>query len=257
MGTMIHIQKKAPLVIHLHMPKTGGTTLKKIIKKNYPRSNVFDVYLDHQQLETRLQEIAEKDVKCLQGHMPFGVHHVFKQPSTYITLLRDPVDRIISEYYFIRSIPWHNSHLKVSKMSLEEYQESPMNQNLQTHYILGGKFGSPLSEEDFEQAKKNLETYFSVVGITDMFDESLFLLMKQFQWANTLYTKANVTKKRPAKHEISQETIEKIKENNRTDIKLYEFAKQRLTDRISSLDFLTKKHLKIFKKKINEYKQIH
>lgn len=43
MGTMIHIQKKAPLVIHLHMPKTGGTTLKKSSKK-ITREVMFSTY---------------------------------------------------------------------------------------------------------------------------------------------------------------------------------------------------------------------
>lgn len=248
MGTVIHIQKEAPLLIHLHMPKTGGTTLKKIIRKNYPKQNVFDVYVDRKHLSSRLAELAEKQVQCIQGHFPFGVHQFFQQPSTYITILRDPVDRIISEYYFIRSIPWHSLHPKVSNMSLQEYQQSPLTQNLQTVYILGRKFGSPLSEDDLAQAKENLENYFSVVGITDMFDESLFLMKEQFQWRNTVYTKANVTNQRPKKHELPEDIRTQIQQNNEWDMKLYQFAKQRLIEKIESFDIRTKKRLKVFKK---------
>jgi hypothetical protein len=225
---------KPNLLIHLHMPKTGGTTLKKIIKKNYPPSITFDVY-DRANLDNILNDLSTKKVKCIQGHMPFGVHEYFSQSSTYITLLRDPVDRVISEYYFIRSIPSHSLHETVSKMALKEFQEEERNKNAQTRYILGSGIGKTLTADDLAEAKQNLQDYFSIVGITEMFNESVFLMGREFGWKHVNYRKKNVTKNRPSKAELSENLIEKMKENNELDIELYKFGKQLLEEKLNQL----------------------
>ena len=34
-----------------------------------------------------------RKTRMFKGHMLFGLHEILPQPSTYITVLRDPVDR--------------------------------------------------------------------------------------------------------------------------------------------------------------------
>lgn len=215
------------ILIHLHMPKTGGTTLKNIIKRNIHPSLNYDVYENHQQREKKLKDLSQKRLSCIQGHFPFGIHQYFTNPCTYITLLREPTQRIISEYYFIRSLPRHDQHQKVIKMSLQEYQQQSQNMNLQTR-LLSGEIENSLTTNHLEQAKANIEEYFSVVGITEMFNESIFLMRKRFGWKNINYKKQNVTRKRPSFEKMSVKTINSIKENNHLDMNLYFFAKQLL-----------------------------
>ncbi|MFC3886618.1 sulfotransferase family 2 domain-containing protein [Bacillus songklensis] len=237
MGNVTHLfTTRQQLLIHLHMPKTGGTTLKKIIKKNYGKRKSVDVYVDREKLSYVLTNLSKRNIDCIQGHMPFGVHQFFNQPGSYVTMLRDPVDRVLSDYYFIRSLPSHNLHSKVIKMSLEEYQKDPVNSNLQTHYILGEKFGEMLTKEDLEKAKSNLIHHFSVAGITERFDESISLMKKYWGWNNISYTKANVTKGRLSKEEISRGIIDQIETNNVFDIELYHFAKELLEEKIRLLN---------------------
>ncbi|WP_100404817.1 sulfotransferase family 2 domain-containing protein [Bacillus solitudinis] len=247
-----HNNQNEDILIHLHMPKTGGTTLKKIIKKNYDKSQSFDVYVDHQQLPQLLKDISSKKVQCIQGHIPFGIQKYFHSKSTYITMLRDPIDRIISEYYFIRNIEWHNLHSQVMNMSLEEYQKIPTNCNLQTHYILGEKFGKKLVDEDLEKAKKILLEHFSVVGITEMFDESVFLMKETFGWKDIFYKKFNVSNSRLSKKEIPFEVLQQIAKNNSFDLQLYSFGKKLVEEKLDSLDIKAQKRLKLFSKQ-NKY----
>ncbi|WP_332694854.1 sulfotransferase family 2 domain-containing protein [Halalkalibacter lacteus] len=234
------------MLIHLHMPKTGGTTLKKIINKNYNTNKIHDVYVDRPQLPITLEKLTNKQVHCIQGHFPFGIHEYFNRKATYITMLRDPIDRIISEYYFIRSIPWHNLHKKVKEMSLEEYQNSPTKCNLQTQFILGEKFRKELSNKDLQTAKKILIEHFSVVGITEMFDESIFLMKEILGWQNIFYKKANVTKNRLTKKEIPPKVIQQISKNNEFDLQLYAFGKKLLEKKLSSLNLDAKKRLSLY-----------
>jgi len=43
----------------------------------------------------------------IQGHMSYGLHEYLKPPAGYITMLREPVKRAISDYAFVSSNPYH------------------------------------------------------------------------------------------------------------------------------------------------------
>ncbi len=209
------------------MPKTAGTTLKSIIGRNIDSSVNYHVYEPDQKREITLKQLSQKKVSCIQGHFPFGIHNYFNSPFTYITMLREPTQRIISEYYFIRSIPWHEQHEEVIKMSLDDYQKQTSKMNLQTR-LISGSLDHPLTNIHLEQAKNNIEKYFSIVGITEMFNESLYLMKKRFGWNRTSYRKLNITKNKPQIEKLSPKTIAVINNNNHLDRELYHFAKQRL-----------------------------
>jgi hypothetical protein len=224
------------------MPKTGGTTLKNIIKRNLQPSTNYDIYQNHQQREQTLKAISHKPVSCIQGHFPFGIHQYFTNLSTYITMLREPTQRIISEYYFIRNNPRHNLYHKVNSISLEDYQRQPQNMNLQTR-LISGQINHPVTNVDLEKAKQNIEQYFSVVGLTEMFNESIYLMKRKFGWTNIQYRKQNITKKKPTIDKLPTKTISSITEHNHFDIKLYYFAKQILTGQINNLPPKSKREL--------------
>ena len=44
-------------------------------------------------------------MQVFKGHMPFGIHKRLPQDYTYITFLRDPIERVVSAYYFARNYP--------------------------------------------------------------------------------------------------------------------------------------------------------
>ena len=47
-----------------------------------------------------------------KGHMLFGLHAILPQPATYITVVREPVDRVISSFYFMRNYKLHPLYWK-------------------------------------------------------------------------------------------------------------------------------------------------
>lgn len=73
-------------------------------------------------------------------------------------------------------------------------------------------------------AKENLLRYFSLVGLTERFDEGLAILKIMFGWQIAKYAKFNVTKNRMKKTSLPASTVELIAERNKYDVALYEFA---------------------------------
>jgi hypothetical protein len=225
------------IVIFLHIPKTGGCTLRQIIN----RQNQYN-YFDLRKLgATTIEE--RKKIKIATGHRFFGVHKEFPQIKfTYITLLRNPVERVISLFYFLSSgnhrikiREWFRNITLADFVTNEEcdYFESLdwvcSTANLQTRMISGKV------EADLEMAKNNLKNYFSVVGITERFDESLKVFQKKLGWKINGYSKENVTSNKPALAEIPAEIIEIIKSKNKKDLVLYQFANQLLDEELKSI----------------------
>jgi len=219
------------LIIFMHIPKTGGTTLNKIFKRSYTENEIYD----HVPLEamskhfSQLKEDDKKGIKAISGHHFYGIHDLFSKPYTYFTMMRNPIERVISLYYFLKTYPGYYEE-NMRNMSFEEYIDwDPQARNGQIHQICGQN-----SQLSLEKAKENLKV-FEVVGITEMFNESLLLLKNKFKWANIEYVKENVTKSRPRIGEVSTEIIKKIEKNNELDIELFEYIKS---------DFIRK--LKVF-----------
>jgi len=212
-------------LIFLHLPKCGGTTLNRIIEWEYNPLRIFSVDPIFFRWSYRKlgrwspEKLAQMQV--FKGHMPFGLHQRLPQPSTYITFLRDPIERSISAYYFARNYRLHPLHQKVKRMTLDEYVCWTPNHNVQTKLLAGLDFAADCSEETLSLAKENLARHFALAGLTERFDECLAILKMQFGWNIAQYANFNVTPSRPNKDRVSGASQALIAERNCFDVALY------------------------------------
>ena len=93
---MVEVMDQRALIF-LHIPKTAGTTLNRIIEWQYNPLSIFtiDPYGIRATAE-RLQELPEerrRRLRMVRGHCYYGLHKLLPQGATYITMLRDPVKR--------------------------------------------------------------------------------------------------------------------------------------------------------------------
>lgn len=223
-------------IIFLHIPKTAGTTLNQVIDRQYPAKQVYSfgpVAQESLEAYKQMPEVERTRFRVVRGHMGFGFHQWVPGAATYFTILRDPIDRVISFYYFVQRTRQHYlyNYLEFDGMDLKDLVEShvtTMVDNGQTRMISGvwldARFGE-CDETTLEQAKRNLREHFSVVGLTEQFDESLILLQQAFGWKNITYTRQNVTRKRPKRSQLSSGTIDVLRAANHLDIELYDYAK--------------------------------
>lgn len=222
---------KESTIIFLHIPKAAGTTLVKIIEKQYGKGSVSRLY-DDQSTDRfkRLSGKEQRQIKALVGHFPFGIHEWLSQPYAYMTMLREPVDRVISNYYYVLRTPNHRVYEQAKDMSLKEYMESGINTFIDNGQVrfLSNSCGVPFGECHegmLEEAKRTLAEDIEVVGLSERFDDSLTLLSQKFGWSVARPEKANVTSDRPSIKEISDNALEAIRKYNLLDIELYRFAK--------------------------------
>ncbi len=223
------VANAAEALIFLHVPKSAGTTLNRLIEWEYP---LFEMYSVDPVLfrwsRARLWRLPQRRLKrfrVFKGHMPFGLHEILPQPATYITVMRGAVERVISAYYFMSNYKLHPNYWKFRRedWTLEDFVQRSPRENVQTKMIAGADYDEPCTAEILAKAKENLQ-YFSVVGLTERFEESLALMKLRFGWKIESYSSFNLTRTRPKKRDLPQSTLDLIAERNRFDIELYECA---------------------------------
>jgi hypothetical protein len=224
--------------IFLHIPKTAGTTMHRIIERQYSREGIVSFGPDAHQSIREFKALSRErraQIRMLKGHMGFGLHRHLPNPAVYFTIMRDPVERVVSHYYHILRDSNHYlyPYTEDGRLGLADFLKTKvplMLDNGQTRLVSGVwdkvPFGS-CDQEVLEIAKKNLDEHFALVGLTERFDETLCLLQVILGWSNDIsYVRENVARNRPCKNDLSSETLAAVVETNRLDMALYDYATQ-------------------------------
>lgn len=243
----------------LHIPKTGGTTLREIVKRQYKTEQYQRVYPSFKvqtRIATLTQRLPSDDIRCVMGHFPFGIHRELDYPCQYLTMLRDPISHFLSDYNYASEVSKNRLHGFVmdDANTLDDYItyrfEEKRWDNQQTRYISGYhgiyEYASddpetlptlaPLPDEALAIAKANIDQHFVVVGTTERFDETLLLFQAILGWQNCYYQRENVTRTRTiTRADLSDDQRERIAYHTRMDQALYAYAQQRLQTDLDQL----------------------
>jgi len=224
--------------IFLHTPKTAGTTFNDIIYHQYKLESLYRAKDDL--VFENLPAVERNRYKMIFGHMSFGYFekHI-NSDFQYITLLRDPLKRVVSDYYHIlRSTGRQlNEKVKNEELSLKDYIElnEPTSENWQVKSIAGYDYIHKVcDEETYQKALENLKKYFEVVGITELFDAFLVDVSEKLNWTFPYYKRLNIGAN---KKELDSETKALITSRNTYDIRLYDHIKRELALKYESPKF--------------------
>ena len=166
------------LIISVHIPKTGGTTFLEVL-----RGVAEDVvYLDYGagtaptglyrggiKVADQFAPIPNFDSmfgrSVIHGHFRMGKYFPKFPKATYVTWLRDPVERLASHYFFWQRTTFKTDPLwnKVigEKMSFEQFAQMDIARNVQHRFL------SPAGVDGFAFA-----------GITEEYERSLELFRR-------------------------------------------------------------------------------
>lgn len=226
--------------IFLHIPKAGGTSFFELLRRHYGTESVFHILTEKGKNNVEQFEQLTPDQKAkihfISGHVSYGFHQQLKIPPDYITILRNPVDRVLSNYYYIRSNKNHRLHDKVNNLTFEEYLssgENPQLDNGMTRLISGEH--PPIGQCDekmLEKAKKNLKNDFAIVGILERQKESMLLFKEYFQW--NFFPVFEVKNAGKYDQRIDKRTLRLVNEMNALDVELYKWSVERLDNKVSA-----------------------
>jgi hypothetical protein len=237
------------MLAFVHIPKTAGTTLHKIISHQYRR-----IYIHHDTDGPPDQDLAKriqiKNPQVVMGHFSVGLHSVLPE-IRYVTCLRDPLARIVSHYHHALNDPAHYLHQAVVSRNLDlvGYATSGLSGELtngMTRMIAGVTdfHHAVVDSQTLALAKLNIETLFDDVILSEFFDPGVLMLTETLHWQTPYYLRRKVGNYGSAKRKPDEHTRKVIEEHNRFDCELHAWAKQRYENQRSAFPDLAEQTLR-------------
>ncbi len=231
-----------PLDIFLHIPKAGGITMYQILEHNYPPGSIWKVYPasweNLQQEVGALPEERRARLRLVTGHIPYGVHTLLERPGRYFTILREPGQRTLSYFHYVRSHADNPQYAETQHMSLEEYVESGLLlDNGQVRWLANVPPSIGFQETTsamLETAKQNLKTL-AAVGLLERYDESLLVMKHVLGWRWLWYRKRNVNRQRELYQRVPDKVRQRILEIHALDVELYRYAQTLFEQQIARI----------------------
>jgi sulfotransferase famil protein len=232
-------RSRDPRVIHLHVSKTAGTSLREILCLQYGTGAVhrmgdIDTTGDGRALGPDvMRAIERKSIRAFSGHMAFGLHEYIPGPSTYVTLLRHPIARIRSYYHWVLRHPQSPIRRQLTRApTFDEFLEHGLVRALvdngQTR-LLGLPllaWDRPIDRDTLRIAKRNLDA-FSVPGLVERFDDSVGMMRRLLGWRVPTGARLNVA---PTWEEPPPHTLRTLRRRNQLDLELHAFAAERFSE---------------------------
>lgn len=260
-------QQNVPLVF-IHIGRTGGTTLRRIAARQFTDARCLHLanYAALSELATMPRE-AQARLGFIEAHLGFDYDSIVTGPVNYLTWLREPIARVVSNYYYMRNTPEHTHYptIRQNNLTLAQYITERVSKfggdNGMTRSLCGlpnlandVPFGE-CTVEMLEKAKHNLERRITVFGLLEQFDEGLMLLQQMFRWRMPVYTVENAGKANKATRTPDAETRALIAKQNALDIELYEFARELFQQRVRAAQPMLALRLRVFRRLNRKYQQ--
>ncbi len=203
--------------VFVHVPKAAGTTFYHTLRQCWNENQFYTVpshwdLFDRDELRGRYKtvnsEMSYNKYSIVKGHFPYYKFQYLKSDHNWylITWIRDPVERLISNYNHFRYRPVSNKFLKrravrvAREMDIVEFSEK-VQSNFQTRFV-----GNDPSVYDF-------------IGVVEKFKESINLFNKQFGLDFVIGGTLNVHNWQKVK--VSPEQKRVMREHHKKDYEFY------------------------------------
>lgn len=247
---------RVKFIIFLHIMKSGGMTLQRMLRAHYGptparRAGRFllrTLRIDRSSPGSLADAMRAKTMRdrFMAGHFCFGAHELLPSPATYITLLRKPYERLVSLYYYSKHTPDAFYHHIARDITLRHFLlETTLHEldNGQLRFIVGSSTDRFMNRAPFGKctldmlvtAKRNLDQWFCLAGVTERFDESMLLLRRSLGWRSCYYLRRNEGRPVPHDQQLSDDDVAEIKRRNELDQMLYDYVVGRMDERIAAV----------------------
>ncbi|MEO7326050.1 MAG: Wzt carbohydrate-binding domain-containing protein [Dokdonella sp.] len=221
-------------ILFLHLPKTAGTALRNLFIKHLGEEHVSRGL--NMRLDEALVHYADLDAICGHFHAEHG--HSLPVDRFSITVLRDPVDRFLSSFYFRKFDAQKDAvDQRVRSMDIDQFidglTDSDIDElNVQTFmlYPLGTESMALLSRREQVAAAKRALDCIDYVGIHDEIDDFVCMICARMGWpADAALERVNATSQRLSPEQLSSASRRKLDDVLQYDCAVYQYAIERFT----------------------------
>ena|GEM_PF-5775218 len=229
-----------PFYVHLGIVRTGSSSVRRLVREYCQISQETCSHYP----ETEQEPIMDQ-TKYLFMECPFPFHRGTGRSCQYFTTIRNPIDSVISEYFFylerqeidpsvslddyISALP--RSYNKQARwIAAINSEDSDLHRTDQPRTMCEDGFYKDISDQELlMQVQVSAQKHFPVIGLLERMEETAFLLANHLGWQrvpyvsrmNPSFRQAVIKKEKPTELQIS-----KIQECNKVDILLYGAVEQ-------------------------------
>lgn len=241
--------------LFIHIPKNAGSLINNLIGQLFlPEECLFCLFNDdfYSRYKSRVESNRFKQLRFVAGHLSYSLSHL-AEANYKITFLRNPVDRVLSHYFYYRKIhkdcnqtidfngnpcplieynlPWEEDLIR--HLTTPFRIKSLEFINAQTWQLAFNIHNRPhevwSDSEVLEMAKQHLDD-FNFVGIYERLNSDLAKLFQEQGWQiPEQLERVNATVERKAISEVDSHIIDVIRSQNALDIELYDYALNRFS----------------------------
>ena len=223
---MIKLAKKQEdvRILFVHVPKSGGMSLYNALADAVGKRRSIRFYSASEEQKEKYLAMDEKSLRkhaLISGHFSYPFF-LKKAISDYkpITLIRDPIDRELSAYFYMKTHQEHPMYDRLKKVDLYEFVNRRLKRtqgNRHCHQLCG--------EGTFEAAKKVIDENYYLVSTVEYMNEFCQILQRNLGIEKIDIKRDNETLFRMSRKELHPDLIDKIAQLNKEDIKLYNYVK--------------------------------
>ena len=252
------------ILVFVHAPKTGGTAFDEALEahfgpdnciftrvekigkihpdrvqkafwtaRKFARNSVLRLRGIHPLMRREHQTLDLNRLRVLTGHFALGAEPRIGRDPIYVSLVRDPVDRFLSDYYYRFDIRSRWSDRKRERHSFWLYdvdrfvdfvyaRKGWTQTNLQCRY-LGG-------EDNFGAARKAIDECVFLAAPLSRMKEFFELLRPVLDFNSIAAHRANIGRARQDKAPPSEKSLAKIREMVSEDQRLFDYVSEAFDD---------------------------
>ena len=216
----------------LHVPKCGGTTIATLVSNRFASANQYSPYLSsYYPADLKARPPSGLPADCYVGH--FGWHLpelMADKPLRISTVLRHPIDRLISRFHYDRQLGRIHQGLDFTTWLRTSVR---FDQTMISHFVtditcgceVGGEAIRQVSGVFQETAISHLRSC-SVVGLTERMDDTINLLAMEMGFFPPLtLPRNNPTDARPRLDSLEPGLLREIEHWFAADFTLYDEAR--------------------------------
>lgn len=232
-------------LVFLHIDKTGGMTLRSWLASQYSTEHIRPVPCPttltmgsmnypttHMDLFAHNRKFTHNpDHWLVMGHYDYGIVQRIPDPKLVMTVLRDPVQRVVSLYQFILREDRTFAQLNIDAHSLGfggwARKHVGLWENAMTRQLAGVRWSSSIwhevDEAIYQQAEINLGRC-DFVAVLEHLDDLIDRLSIDFNWTPPANRRLNTSNRKTV---VDDATAEFIRQNSVYDTRLYLKAMER------------------------------